>query len=80
MIDVVGVRFKRAGRIYYFDPVGTDLEVNDYVIVETSRGQEVGCVVIAPKQILASDIEKPLKSVVRKAEPDEVERAEEFEG
>jgi len=80
MTDVVGVRFKRAGRIYYFDPVGIDLEVNDYVIVETSRGQEVGCVVIAPKQVLASDVEKPLKSVVRKAEPDEVERAEEFEG
>jgi len=79
MTDVVGVRFKRAGRIYYFDPAGIDLEVNDHVVVETSRGQEVGCVVIAPKQVLASEVVKPLKSVVRKAEPEEVERVREFE-
>jgi cell fate regulator YaaT (PSP1 superfamily) len=79
MSNVVGVRFKRAGRIYYFDPVDIDLEVNDYVVVETSRGLEVGCVIIAPKQVLASEVVKPLKPVVRKAEPAEVERSQEFE-
>jgi len=78
-MTVVGVRFKRASKIYYFDPSGIDLEVNDYVVVETSRGLEVGCVVIAPKQVLASDVVKPLKPVVRKAELEELERAQEFE-
>jgi len=79
MTDVVGVRFKRAGRIYYFDPGNIDLEVNDYVVVETSRGEELGCVAIAPNQVLESDVVKPLKPVLRKAEPEEVERVEEFE-
>jgi len=79
MTDVVGVRFKRAGRVYYFDPVGMDLEVNDYIVVETSRGLEVGWVVIAPKQVLASEVTKSLKPVVRKAEPEDIERAHEFE-
>jgi len=79
MTDVVGVRFKRAGRIYYFDPAGIDVEVNDYVIVETSRGEELGCVVIAPNQVLESEVVKPLKPVLRKAEPEEIQRVEEFE-
>jgi len=79
MTEIVGIRFKRAGRIYYFDPAGIDLEINDYVVVETSRGTEIGCVVIAPKQVLASDIVKPLKPVVRQAEPEEVKRTREFE-
>lgn len=79
MTDVVGVRFKRAGRIYYFDPADVELEVDDYVIVETSRGEELGCVVIAPNQVLESDVVRPLKPVLRKAEPEEVERVEEFE-
>ena len=79
MTEVVGVRFKKAGRIYYFDPAGVDLEVDDYVVVETARGLEVGRVSIAPKEVPASDIAKPLKSVVRKAEPAEVNHAEQFE-
>ena len=79
MADIVGVRFKRAGKVYYFDPSGIDLEVNDYVVVETSRGLELGQVVISPQQVLASDVSKPLKSVVRKAEPEDIERAQEFE-
>ena len=78
MAEVVGVRFKRAGRVYYFDPAGIDLEVNEYVVVKTTRGQELGQVVIAPKQVLASEIEGTLKPVVRKAEPEDIERAEEF--
>ncbi|MFC2048413.1 stage 0 sporulation family protein [Chloroflexota bacterium] len=79
MADIVGVRFKRAGKIYYFDPAGIELEVNDYVVVETTRGQELGEVVIAPKQVLASEVEKPLKPVMRKAEPEDVERAQKLE-
>ena len=79
MVEIVGVRFKRAGRVYYFDPAGVDLEVYDYVVVKTTRGLELGQVVIAPKQVLASEIEGTLKPVVRKAEPEDIERAKEFD-
>ncbi|MBN1643748.1 MAG: stage 0 sporulation family protein [Dehalococcoidales bacterium] len=73
------MRFKRAGRIYYFDPAGFELELNDAVVVETARGQEVARVAIPPKQVLASEIEAPLKPVVRKAEPSEIQRNAEME-
>jgi len=76
MAEIVGVRFKRAGRVYYFDPVGIDLELDDYVIVETSRGNELGRVVIAPRQVLAEDITEPLKPVIARAEPGDIERVE----
>jgi len=79
MAEVVGVRFKRAGRVYYFDPSGIGLEVNDCVVVKTARGMEIGQVVIAPKQVLANEIEGQLKPVIRKAEPEDIERAQEFE-
>jgi len=76
---IVGIRFKPAGKVYYFDPVGLELEVNDYVVVETSRGMELGKVVIAPRQVLANEINEPLKPVTRKAEPDDISRAQELE-
>ncbi len=79
MADIVGVRFKRAGRVYYFNPAGIELEVSDHVIVQTSRGQELGRVVIAPKQVVSSKVDTPLKPVVRKAEPEDIERAKELE-
>ena len=79
MADIVGVRFKRAGRIYYFAPSGIELEVNDYVVVKTVHGLKLGQVVIAPKQVLASELTEPLKPVVRKAEPEDIERAQELE-
>jgi cell fate regulator YaaT (PSP1 superfamily) len=75
----VGVRFKRAGRIYYFEPAGLELEVNDWVVVETTRGLEVARVVIAPKQVLANELETPLKPVIRKAEKKEIQHSEELE-
>jgi cell fate regulator YaaT (PSP1 superfamily) len=79
MADIVGVRFKKASKIYYFDPAGLNLEVNDYVVVETARGLELGQVVIAPRQVLVSDVPQPLKPVVRKAEPEDVKRTQELE-
>jgi cell fate regulator YaaT (PSP1 superfamily) len=79
MSDIVGVRFKKASKIYYFDPAGLNLEVNDYVVVETIRGLELGQVVIAPRQVLASDVQQPLKPVVRKAEPEDMKRSQELE-
>jgi cell fate regulator YaaT (PSP1 superfamily) len=79
MADIVGVRFKQAGKIYYFDPGELQLEADDYVVVETARGLELGHVVIAPGQVVDSEIENPLKPVIRKAEPEDVERARSFE-
>ena len=79
MADIVGIRFKRAGRVYYFDPSGIDLEINDHVIVDTSRGLESGRVVIAPRQVLGNEITEPLKPVVRKAEPEDIQHAEELD-
>jgi len=79
MAEIVGIRFRRAGKVYYFDPADIDLEVNDHVIIETSRGLELGRVVIAPRQVLANETIESLRPVVRKAEPEDVERAQELE-
>ncbi len=79
MAEIVGVRFKRAGKVYYFDPAGIDLEENDCVVVKTSRGLELGRVVISPKQVLTSEVPTPLKQVVRKAEPEDIKSAQELE-
>jgi cell fate regulator YaaT (PSP1 superfamily) len=79
MTEIIGVRFLKAGKIYYFDPAGIELEVDDYVVVETARGNEVGLVAVAPKEIPDDDVTKPLKPVIRKAEPDEIDHAEQYE-
>jgi cell fate regulator YaaT (PSP1 superfamily) len=79
MADIVGVRFKRAGRVYYFDSAGIELGVNDCVVVETIRGLELGWVVVVPSQVKANGITKPLKPVVRKAEAEDRERATKLE-
>ena len=78
MAEIVGIRFKRAGRVYYFNPKGIELEVNDYVIVKTTRGLELGQVVIAPKQVLASEVSQPLKPIIRKAEAEDIKRGQEL--
>lgn len=78
MPDIVGVRFKRAGRVYYFDPAGIPLEANECVVVETARGLEVGQVVIAPKQVAAAEVPQPLKPVVRKAAPEDIQRSDDL--
>jgi len=78
MTQVVGVRFKRAGRVYYFDPAGTELNVGDWVVVETERGPEVGKVVISPKQVLSSEITEPLKPVLCRAGEEHLRQREEF--
>ena len=79
MAEIVGIRFKIAGKIYYFNPSGIDLEVDDRVVVETTRGLEVGRVAISAREVPANDVVKPLKPVVRKAEPDEINHAEQYE-
>ena len=79
MADIVGIRFKKTGKVYYFDSAGIELEVGDYVVVKTSRGMELGHVVIAPGQVLASEVDESLKPVMRKAEPEDIKRAEELD-
>ncbi|MBM7561219.1 PSP1 domain-containing protein [Fusibacter tunisiensis] len=67
MIPVIGVRFKKAGKIYYFDPGDIDVEKGHHVIVETARGIEYGECVIGKRNISESEIVSPLKPVVRVA-------------
>jgi len=76
MADIVGVRFQPAGKVYYFDAAGVPVQVNDYVVVESTHGPELGRVVIAPDQVLFSDITEPLKPVLRKAQPEDMEKAQ----
>ncbi|SEQ09702.1 PSP1 domain-containing protein [Piscibacillus halophilus] len=68
MVEVIGVRFKKAGKIYYFDPGEVQMTTEDYVIVETVRGVEFGKVVIANKQVDEEDVVLPLKKVIRLAD------------
>lgn len=74
--EIVGVRFKTAGKIYYFDPKGMDIQSDDYVIVETTRGIEIGKVVIEKRQVEEHDVVLPLKSVIRVATPEDLETVE----
>ena len=77
MVDIIGVRFKPAGKTYYFDPMNFDIKEGDKVIVETSRGIEYGNVVIGKKQVSENSITKPLKAVLRMANDEDNRRNEE---
>ena len=77
MADIIGVRFKAVGKIYYFDPVNFNVKKNDYVIVETSRGIEIGEVVFDRREIKDDEIVKPLKPIVRVANPKDIAQKEE---
>lgn len=67
MSEVVGVRFKEVGKIYYFDPAGIELRNGDRVIVETVRGVECGEIAMGNKEINDEEITKPLKPIMRLA-------------
>ena len=67
MIKVIGVRFRTAGKIYYFDPGKLDVKRNDHVIVETARGIEYGTVVGEPREVEEDKVVQPLKAVLRVA-------------
>jgi len=73
VIEVVGVRFKQAGKIYYFDPGDQELNIADRIIVETTRGIEFGELVIPLRQVAEDEIVLPLKQVIRKATPEDHE-------
>lgn len=72
IVTIVGIRFRPAGRIYYFDPQGASYTNGQYVIVETVRGVEAGRVVIASKKLAENDLSDPLKPVLRLANEDEL--------
>src|SRR5579859_756297 len=72
IVTIVGIRFRPAGRIYYFDPQGSSYTTGQYVIVETVRGVEAGRVVIAPKKLAERELTDPLKPVLRLAIEDEL--------
>lgn len=74
MVTVLGVRFKKAGKIYYFSPSGLDIKKGEFVVVETARGVEFGECVIGIKEISEEDIVAPLKNVIRKALPEDIEK------
>lgn len=76
MVTIVGVRFKRAGKIYYFNPGELKMAAGDGCIVETSRGVEFGEIVIEPRQVPESEVIQPLKQVLRSATPEDYERVE----
>lgn len=78
MSQVVGIRFKRVGKVHYFDPADLVLKVNDFVVVQTERGPELGRVVIAPNQVLVSELAEPQKAEIRLATPEDLKRAEEW--
>jgi len=74
MIKVIGVRFRTAGKVYFFDPVDYDIKRGDHVIVETARGVEFGTVVGDPKEVEDDKVVQPLKPVLRIATQKDVEQ------
>ena len=76
MVKVIGVRFRTAGKIYFFAPGELDVKLGDNVIVETARGVEFGRVVSGPKEVPEENVVQPLKSVIRVATEEDVKTQE----
>ena len=76
MTEVIGIKFKPEGRVYFFDPDGRKLSVGDFAVVETARGIECGTVAEANKQVSDEKIIKPLKKLLRVATEEDVKRME----
>ena len=76
MANVIGVRFRTAGKIYFFSPGQLDIKVGDHVIVETARGVEFGSVVSGPKEVEDEKIMQPLKPVIRVATKEDFRKEE----
>ncbi len=75
MVKIVGVRFRNAGKVYYFDPKSYKINVGDHVIVETARGVEYGTVTGGIRNVPDDAVVQPLKAVIRVATPDDDARA-----
>lgn len=77
MVKVVGIRFKKAGKIYFFDPGEFHIDADSNVIVETARGIEFGHVVVPNREVTEEEIVAPLKKVIRIATDEDIRHAEE---
>ena len=77
MPTVVGIRFRKGCKIYYFDPINTGVDKGDFAIVETARGVEYGEVVIGKREIDEAEIVSPLKPVIKKANDADAKKVEE---
>jgi len=77
MPTIVGVRFRDAGKVYYFDPEGTALRQGQYVVAATVRGVECGEVMIANQEVDEASVKHPLRSIVRVATEEDIARKEE---
>lgn len=78
MVEVVGIRFKTAGKIYYFSPGEIEFKKGDFAIVETVRGVEIGEVMLKNSEVTEESVVSPLKPVLRKATADDLKKAEEI--
>ena len=79
MINIIGVRFKKIGKLYYFDPCDTQVKLGDHVIVETARGAEYGEVVLANTEVEDDNVVQPLKKLIRVATKNDDEMMQENE-
>ncbi|HBI61868.1 MAG TPA: stage 0 sporulation protein [Lachnospiraceae bacterium] len=79
MTVIIGVRFRKSGKVYYFAPDDLPIKKDDHVIVETARGIEYGLVVLGPKEVTEDKVVQPLKSVIRIATPEDDEISKENE-
>lgn len=79
MIQVIGVRFRKAGKIYYFSPKGLDISAGQSVIVETARGVEFGKVVLGTREVPKENVVMPVKPIIRIATEADIKTAEENE-
>lgn len=77
MVTVAGIRFKTAGKVYYFDPDGLEVKAGDNVIVETARGLEFGTVTMDPSEIDEKEVVQPLKKILKLADLEDVAKHEE---
>ena len=80
MIKIVGVRFRSAGKIYYFDPKDLQLRTGDHVIAETSKGLDYGIISTCTKMVDEELVQQPLRALVRKTTPEDEERVAQGQG
>lgn len=78
MKKIIGVRFKKPGKIYFFDPGNLEINKNDNVIVETTMGEEIGIVVIPKREIKEEKLTTPLKKVIRVANKNDIDSLEKY--
>ncbi|MDR2656458.1 MAG: hypothetical protein LBB86_01365, partial [Oscillospiraceae bacterium] len=76
MLQVVGIRFRKGTKVYFFDPGPYNLAIGDSVVVETVRGVELGMVASAVRELDDSQVPQPLKAIMRMATPDDLRQVE----